>query len=421
MARTCSSLRRLLHRSRGTLADAERLELEAHLEQCARCAAEVDAVAAIRALVSRVPSRPLGQQRIARAIEQAFATAAERGGERTAGSRRRTWMLAAGVAASIATVAVFVWSSDDVDSRRAASDGSPAARDRVIRGEIHAEGRSLAASVPIPSGVSLMSATDAVLDLGPARVELTPRTEVAWDLERHTLHLEAGRVDLAVDPTPQRRLRVVTRAFIVEVAGARFQVTPDRVTVADGVVVVLDAGGNTQIIELRTAESWHVAPLPPATIERAPPAAQGISPERSAPMGAAASEVRSSAGAWLTRARRALARGDVGEAREAARGALAATPSHEEAAEARTLLAACAQIAGDPAGAIRLYLDVAHRYRELRAGETALFAAARLEVSRGRTDRARALLHRYLQAYPSGSFADDARTRLRALGEGRDN
>lgn len=48
------------------------------------------------------------------------------------------------------------------------------------------------------------------------------------------------------------------------------------------------------------------------------------------------------------------------------------------------------------------------------AGETALFAAARLELSRGRAEAARARFDRYLERYPSGRFADDARRHTRA-------
>jgi FecR protein len=64
----------------------------------------------------------------------------------------------------------------------------------------------------------------------------------------------------------------------------------------------------------------------------------------------------------------------------------------------------------DPEAALRIY-------EELAAGEdgwaaSALFAAARLESERGQSQRARPLCESYLQRFPRGPNADDARTLL---------
>jgi ferric-dicitrate binding protein FerR (iron transport regulator) len=430
MALTCLLLRRLLHRSRDALSNAERLELEAHLEACRRCAAEVDTIEEIRALIDRVPGRPLGQQRIARAIDRAFVSAAEQGGDRAAAPRRRTWMIASALAVPVATAAVLLW--------WAGAGSSQPASDRVIHGEVRAEGRTLMASAHVPGGVSVLSSEDATLALGPARVELGPHTAVRWNPDTYTLQIEQGHLDLSIESTPQRRFRVSTHGFIVEVVGTRFQVTLDRVEVTHGVVRILTADSSALITELRDGESWSAAPPAPSPLTRAPATAQEraardeMAPprDRKDPAGTGArptagrsggSATRPDATHWLTRARGALAQGDLDDARDAARATLAASSSREQAAEARTILAECAQAAGEPAEAIRLYLAIARRYPDLRAGETALFAAARLEANRGRTDESRALLRGYVRAYPDGQFAGDARSRLRALGEATDH
>lgn len=445
MALTCLPLRPLLHRSRDALSDAERLELEEHLQTCARCTADVVAIEGIRAVLGCVPARPLGEQRVARAIERAFARAgeqtlgevAERGGERTTAPRRRIWMIATTAIVPLAAAAVLLWWAGGADSVQTPiiAPLQPAS-DRVIRGQVRAGGRTLTASAHIPSGTSVVSSDDATLGLGPARVELRPRTEVIWNGDTHALHLEQGHVALSVEPTPARRFRVITDAFIVEVVGTRFQVTPDRVSVIEGVVRVLDAGGTRSIAELHDGDSWAVAPPVPPAVGPAPaPMLEPVAPDESAPArhpidsaggrtdaGRTAArpanrETRRDTTQWLIRARAALTKGHLDDARRAARSALAASPSREQSAEARTILAECTQAAGDSAEAIRLYLVIAGRYPDLDAGQTALFAAARLEANRGRTDEARALLRRYLRAYPDGQFAADARSRLHALGK----
>jgi hypothetical protein len=79
-------------------------------------------------------------------------------------------------------------------------------------------------------------------------------------------------------------------------------------------------------------------------------------------------------------------------------------------AERRFQLAAGIEVR-DPEGALRIY-------REIAAGSdawaaNALFAQARLELERGRRDRARALLDAYLQRFPAGPNVTDARALLR--------
>jgi len=79
------------------------------------------------------------------------------------------------------------------------------------------------------------------------------------------------------------------------------------------------------------------------------------------------------------------------------------------------LRADAVSVGGQASAAIELYLAAHLDFADLLAGETALFAAARL-ADRGADDaRARALLQQYLDTYPQGTFTADAAARLRVL------
>jgi hypothetical protein len=146
-------------------------------------------------------------------------------------------------------------------------------------------------------------------------------------------------------------------------------------------------------------------PAPPAPGPTEPPA---IADPPSPP--AAVDDV--TAAAWLVRARRQFAARDYRKAERSAAAALDAGPDRAETAEALMIAADCAQARGTLDDAAERYAAIAIRYADLDAGETALFAAARLETRRGRPAAARLLLERYLDRYPSGRFAPDARREL---------
>jgi TolA-binding protein len=112
-----------------------------------------------------------------------------------------------------------------------------------------------------------------------------------------------------------------------------------------------------------------------------------------------------------------LAKGAIASAERDVAAALASQPTRSQAAEAWTLRAECALVSGDPEGAAKLYRDVSGRYADLPAGETALFAAARIQANAGRPATAEALLRSYLARYPRGRFQSEATARLRALHE----
>lgn len=409
MARTCLAMASLLHRSRDALSNAEQLALEEHLERCTRCAREVHLVDVMRTAVDSLPERRLGQKSVSRAIDGAFRRAAKEHDGEPVPRRKARWIVAAGVVASVAIAAsVALLSRGPTEQATRAVVKAPPPADRVIRGEVNVRGHALATDAAIASGDSVVARKGAALALGAAQVELAAGTEVTWNREHPTVHLEAGRATIDLEPKTGQRFRVTTHTFWVKVSGARFVVTPDRVEVTRGLVRVVEPGGEALIAILGEGESWQVDP--PAPISREASASAEREKVARVPR-----EAGPRARAWLKRARHELAAGDVAAAQAAARSALRASPTRAQAAEARTIRAECAQVSGNLSAAVHRYLDVARRYPDLRAGEIALFAAARLQANRGRERDARDLFHRYLEKFPQGRFTEDARTRLRAL------
>jgi TolA-binding protein len=90
----------------------------------------------------------------------------------------------------------------------------------------------------------------------------------------------------------------------------------------------------------------------------------------------------------------------------------AARARPDQTAEARTLWAECALVAGDAQAAQKGYAEVAKKHAKTAAGDNAAFAAARLERD---PDKARKLLVEYLASYPNGQFRKEAEARLAAL------
>ena len=198
----------------------------------------------------------------------------------------------------------------------------------------------------------------------------------------HALLLDSGRVDVDGEG-----MRIVTPRFAVDVTGTA-TVSPRRVSVQHGSARIVGLDGKP-LTRLEAGGSWM---LPVSH-----PVADAFSASK-----------------LIERARTAFTAGQYASAKRDAEAALNASPSRTQTAEARTILAECAQATGALDDALNRYQDIATRFADLPAGETALFAAARLEAGRGHAAAARTLSEQYLARYSSGRFADDAR-RLRAL------
>jgi transmembrane sensor len=180
------------------------------------------------------------------------------------------------------------------------------------------------------------------------------------------VRLEAGRIDCEVAP------RLGRPAFVVEVAETRVTVVGTRFSVArtgehvsvnvrEGHVRVSSGGAE---VLLGAGERW-------------PEPASGS--QLSAP-------VKESARVAAGRAPSPSARADSAQRR------------FERAARLE---------ASDPSAAIAIYAELARRAGPWAAN--ALYAQARLEMERGRPERARPLLQRYLRRHPKGLNVSDVR------------
>jgi tetratricopeptide (TPR) repeat protein len=206
-----------------------------------------------------------------------------------------------------------------------------------------------------------------------------------------------------VEPGRAAPFRVVAPDLEVEVLGTVFEVDGPEVRVERGRVRVTSAR-HDRSVELGAGERvrWD---------ERA--ALDGPAAAASVASGAASASV--DAAPLLARARRHLAAREVEPARRLLGQVLSGSLTPSVEAEAQTLLAECALVAGDHDEAARRYAEVAKRHGDLPAGETALFAAAREAHASGRRPAARQLFEQYLARYPRGQFVAEARSRLSQL------
>jgi FecR-like protein len=257
--------------------------------------------------------------------------------------------------------------------------------------------------------VATTIAQPSTLHLAHAQVMAAPSSQLEWRPQEATVVLSAGSIDVAVDPAPHRPFHVRTPRFTVDVVGTEFHVDLDGVRVTRGRVRVNDTF-------VSAGESWSVPvaavtppPEPAPTPQVVPEPTPAIEPEPvRKPHGPSAARL-------LVLAREHIAAHDLAKADHEIAQALAAHPSRNEQAEAATLRADRAKVAGDLDGAARLYIEAAAHFSDLRAGENALFAAALIEVKTKRNARATELLREYLRRYPAGRFRAEAQSRLESL------
>ncbi len=257
---------------------------------------------------------------------------------------------------------------------------------------------------------------------GPARV--------AEHHHRDGIMLSQGAVKVNLPVDTAHPYRIDTPRFSVIATSGQLEVTQDGVRVTRGSVRVESLQRVILAPSVEAGQSWTVDGGIVDIVDDAKPtvgAAKPVPDSATAPdtntppdHGAAAetpAPARPSAAHELATARRALANGKVDRARAAVDRALDASPRHSQRAEAETLLAECAMVAGDAADALARYQAVATRYRGTPAGENALFAAARLAARAGHRALARQLLDDYSQTYPDGRFSREVDTWRRRLGQ----
>jgi hypothetical protein len=307
----------------------------------------------------------------------------------------------------------------------------------------------------VASGPAQLSTTDSGshVEIAGAVLDVAPHSAVSFGGRGDgamVVVLDRGTVTCEVAPRTARAPFIVQAgATRVTVIGTRFSVHREgqhaTVTVAHGLVEVADTS-YTQLVH--AGERYR--PGEAVTAEPAAPAVAAATPVEAPATPAPAAATAPAAPALVatptslppppprTRTRR-LAReetGPVEPSKDATRATAAATeesvgaaaPQAPEAAaevpsapaeapaptsrrSVQVLFELAAQLeVRDPVAALRIY-------GELAAGDdgwaaSALFASARLEAERGQMPRARELCQAYLQRFPRGTNADDARTLL---------
>jgi hypothetical protein len=215
--------------------------------------------------------------------------------------------------------------------------------------------------------------------------------------------LDRGSIVCDVLERPKEApLLIQAGAARVRVLGTRFSVTRmgelARVAVQQGVVEVSARG---QSWKVRAGEQW------PAEVPQPAPVQAVMEPS------AVPSSVPEPAPASAERRVSSPARARVASASVATPEVTAADPQPRAPGPQTVFEQATAMERTDPARASELY-------RTLEAGsdswaQNALYARGRLEASRGNHAEARRLLGRYLERFPRGSNAEDARSVLKRL------
>ena len=385
---------------RAGLSDAIALRLEEHLAHCAECSAEAMLLDGLRE-ISDAGAAPLPANVRERAVLRALAQAQR---PLQPSAAQRSWLTpsAFGALSAVAMVVLAV----------VLRAGSPTG-DRVLSGELESAGRSLEGGAALAADARMQTRDGARVALAHAHVDLSEGTQARWDSHARLVHLERGSLAADVDPTLHQSFGVVTDRFSVHVLGTSFEVSLEQVKVARGRVEVVSAQGQ-RLALLGAGESWHLPaqvaskPVPPEPVTAPEPVAQ-VAPEVVAPEPAQPSAL--DVDAQLERARQALGQREIGRAQKILAPVLAAPLAAKQRAEAWTLQAECALVAGDSGAAEKAYARVAQRFAALPAGENAAFAAARLSADRN-SDRG---LVRYLARYPHGRFVKEANARLREL------
>jgi hypothetical protein len=377
----CGRTRALLLARAAGLSANERDALDAHLQTCSGCREQARLLDEIVLAVGVMPSRtPAAREHT---LERALRRGLAQVPEPPSFWKSRSALALGGVAlvGALAAAVIFV-----TVSGREHTVQPPLVEQPSVT-PLATEPRDL------PAGVEVAVAH--------ARVRAVRRASISWNDKAATVKLDSGAIELDVDPALQRGFRVITDTFVVEVLGTRFTVDAAHVEVSRGTVRVLAPDGRVLVARLQMGQTWSSLQAAPAVSE---PAAE---PERRTHAAQPADVAEQ-----LARARRDLANGQVARAEREASSILAGTRERRQEAEARTLLAECAQSRGQIDQAIAAYAVVAERFGDLPAGETALFAAGRTLADAGRRASATHWLHRYLDRYPSGRFTVEAKERL---------
>ncbi len=355
MSLGCMRVAGLMARSAAGLSPADALRLEEHLEHCPDCRGDSAALERMRSLTE--PERPLTDRARGRAIDAALRRAGERVAAPSRGRRATPWFLGAAAAAAAFSLLWLggKWGDPDEKPEPLGQEGAG-----------------------VPTHVAAAALQDSMGQV--------IRGEV-------TLEVARRRVDVVAE------------------ADSRVIVEASRVRVVAGSVLIVAADGHVINKRVVAGDSWELpAEQAAATETETAPETVTAAKTEAAPRKPAVDIA-----ALLASATQHLAADEIPAARADLKSILATRPSRTRRAEAEGLLAQAQLMEGDVAGAVKAYLAVADRYRDLPAGERARFQAAKAEANFGSKTRARTLLESYLQQYPDGRFRNEARRRLDRL------
>jgi hypothetical protein len=366
---------------------------------------------------------PLSDAAIARIERGVFAALDTRplAAPRPSFVRRRGLPLAlAGAAAAAAIFAVR-------DARRAETPPASAAQISTTTSGSHIAIAGATLDVAPQSAISIGARDGAVviaLDRGSVTCEVAPRSK------RAPFIVEAGATHVTVIGTKFSVHRVGGHATVsvdhglVEVAdtnmtelvhaGERFRpgepVTREPLASEDEAAAAPVESAPAPQPEIAAAPVAQPTPLPHQHLRRR--VALAVAPSAPAEPSSGAEEPSAVAEAPATKATETPDVAAAPEKREPEAGAEAAV---KKGRSIQVLFELAAQLEiRDPEAALRIYGELASGPQDDGWAASALFAAARLEAERGHADRAHELATSYLERFPRGPNADDARTLMGA-------
>lgn len=390
---------------------AEALRLEDHLSSCERCAEQSELLAGLRTLATS-NDFTLSSAMRERAMRSALSQAREARPSPSLGSGARFTLAVVGSLALAGAVALGLRSTTPSAPALSSPKTHAAAAhtDRVLAGEVETDDSVARQGSALAAATTLRAPRGATLALAQATVVLAAGSEARWDATLRTLHLQTGSVFADVDESAHAQFTIATPRFTVLVLGTRFHVSLDAVSVERGRVRVVAPDGSVLAQAVSAGERYVYRETDRKGAKQVTEEPKPEARRTSTPV-----VERRELSAVLREVREHLAARRLDQARTLLDQTAALPGTAKERADAMSLRADTALLAGDLDAAITSYLQTARRFRELAAGENALFAAARLEAERDRKAASAKLLERYLARYPHGRFVEEARSRLSAL------
>lgn len=269
-----------------------------------------------------------------------------------------------------------------------------------------------APSVASPPSRIITGAAASHLALSGVSLDIDPQSAVVVDNESRQgllIVLDRGSIVCEAAPrSPDAPLIVQAGAMRVRVVGTRFSVT----RVGDSAQVKV-SHGTVEVSVLGHSRRVHAGEVWPSTLPAAEPSAD--SEAVAGPVDSAAAAATGTASAVAsTHARASSPQRRTAPEKSTVSSAERATDADQKRRSRQAVFEQAAALErSDPTRASDLY-------RSLEAGgdswsRNALYARGRLSASRGNVGEARALLSRYLERFPRGSNAEDARTVLQRL------